>query len=84
MSDPTGKFVWYDLMTNDMKAAAAFYQKVIGWQTMDSGLPDRAYTVLSMGQSMVGGIMPIPPAASGPRPAWTGYIGCQRRGCVRG
>ena len=72
-------FVWYDLLTTDTKAAADFYRSVIGWTAADSGLKDRSYTLLSMGDAVVGGIMPIPPsaAAEGARPMWNGYIGVE-------
>ena len=43
----------------------------------DSGMPNRAYTLLSNGKDQVGGLMPIPQEAAdrGARPMWTGYIG---------
>jgi uncharacterized protein len=77
MSKSQGKFVWYDVMTTDTKAAQSFYHKVIGWDATDSGMPDRSYTLLSMGSTMVGGLMPIPDDArkAGVRPAWMGYVG---------
>jgi uncharacterized protein len=77
MSSTDGKFVWYDLMTSDTKAAQAFYRGVIGWDANDSGMTDRSYSILSMGPAMVGGLMPIPEDArkAGVRPAWMGYIG---------
>ncbi|MGH6813347.1 MAG: VOC family protein [Methylocella sp.] len=77
MSTNQGKFVWYDLMTSDVKAAESFYRSVIGWDAKDSGLADRSYTLFSVGPAMVGGLMPIPEVAGaqGARPAWTGYIG---------
>jgi predicted enzyme related to lactoylglutathione lyase len=77
MSKSHGKFVWYDVMTSDTKAAQSFYHSVIGWDATDSGMPDRSYTLLSMGSTMVGGLMPIPEDArkAGVRPAWMGYIG---------
>jgi predicted enzyme related to lactoylglutathione lyase len=77
MSDTHGKFVWYDLMTSDTKAAQSFYRSVIGWDAKDSGMTDRSYTILSMGPTMVGGLMPVPEDArnAGVRPAWMGYIG---------
>ena len=77
MATTTGKFVWYDVMTTDTKAAEAFYRSVIGWNATDSGMPDRSYTLLSVGSTMVGGLMPIPEDArnSGVAPAWMGYIG---------
>ena len=77
MAQQPAKFVWYDVMTTDTKAAEAFYRNVIGWDTKDSGMTDRSYTLLSVGPTMVGGLMPIPEdaRAMGARPAWMGYIG---------
>jgi uncharacterized protein len=77
MSTARGKFVWYDLMTSDIKAAESFYRSVIGWDAKDSGMADRSYTLLSVGPATVGGLMPIPEAAraQGAGPVWTGYIG---------
>ena len=69
-----GEFVWYDVMTTDMKAAEAFYTKVVGWTARDSGMPGQAYTILSAGDVMVGGVMPLPADVKAP-PHWTGYIG---------
>jgi uncharacterized protein len=79
MSQNIAKFVWYDVMTSDSKAAETFYRNVVGWDTKDSGLTDRSYTILSAGPTMVGGLMPIPEdaRATGLRPRWTGYIGVE-------
>lgn len=80
MPTPPSPFVWYELMTSDATAAAAFYRSVIGWQTADAGMPDLAYTLLSAatpaGPVQVGGLMALPAeaAAAGARPAWTGYV----------
>jgi predicted enzyme related to lactoylglutathione lyase len=76
MSKHHGKFFWYDLMTSDCKAAEIFYRSVIGWDAKDSGSPGHAYTLLSKGSAMVGGLMPIPKEAceNGVGPCWTGYI----------
>ena len=63
MSKIAGKFVWYDVMTSDIKAAETFYRSVIGWDAKDSGMTDRSYTLLSVGPTMVGGLMPIPEEA---------------------
>jgi uncharacterized protein len=77
MSIVQSKFVWYDAMTSDCKAAESFYSNVMGWKPEDSGMPDRSYTILSAGPTMVGGLMPFTEEAraSGTRPCWTGYIG---------
>jgi predicted enzyme related to lactoylglutathione lyase len=77
MSAKQAKFVWYDLMTSDAKAAESFYQSVVGWNMQDAGMGDRSYTILSAGPTMVGGLMPIPEdaRAMGVKPGWNGYIG---------
>ena len=71
------EFVWYELMTTDVQAAASFYRNIIGWSTTDSGLSDRQYTIVSMGKTGVGGMMALPAVAlkMGARPGWIGYIG---------
>ena len=69
------KFVWYDVMTTDVKAAEAFYCAVVGWRAQDSGMPGQAYTLLYNGDMQVGGIMPIPDENKGMPPMWMGYIG---------
>ena len=33
----TGRFVWYELLTTDPKAAIAFYADVVGWKTQPFG-----------------------------------------------
>ncbi|AIY41767.1 Glyoxalase/Bleomycin resistance protein/dioxygenase domain [Collimonas arenae] len=70
------KFVWYDVMTSDTKAAETFYRSVVGWNMQDAGMDGPAYTVLSAGAIMVGGLMAIPEEASamGAKPCWMGYI----------
>jgi predicted enzyme related to lactoylglutathione lyase len=76
MTEDHGKYVWYDAMTTDVAAAAAFYKEVIGWETQDSGMPDRTYLLLLKNAIGIGGLMPITPdaAARGARPMWMGYI----------
>lgn len=71
------KFVWYDLMTTDLKAAEVFYTAVIGWTATDSGLTDRAYSILSKDSAMVAGLMGMPDhmRVGGAQPGWNGHIG---------
>ena len=40
MSESRGKFVWYELLTSDPKAAETFYQKIVGWEMKDAGMSD--------------------------------------------
>jgi predicted enzyme related to lactoylglutathione lyase len=70
-------FVWYELMTTDMKAAEAFYGAVVGWSGQAFNQADINYTVMSAGDKMVAGIMTLPAevCATGGRPGWVGYIG---------
>lgn len=67
-------FIWYDLMTPDLKAASKFYEKVVGWKIKDSGMPGMAYSILHAGDVMVGGMMQTPPGEPGMSPPWHGHI----------
>ncbi|GLV24791.1 glyoxalase [Sphingobium sp. TomTYG45] len=79
MTDLTGKFFWYELMTSDPDAAIAFYGDVVGWTAQPFGgeRTDDPYNVVSGSAGPVGGIMRIPAQAKdcGMSPWWGGYIG---------
>lgn len=66
-------FFWYELMTADVPAAAAFYADVVGWNT-EAFQGGEGYVVVKAGDAGVGGLMGIPADAEGARPAWMGYI----------
>jgi len=70
---PASRFVWYELMTSDVRAAAAFYSEVVGWKADHS---DPQYTLLKVGDAQVAGMMETPPElkAMGVPPAWSGYV----------
>ncbi len=72
MTNKPSPFIWYDLMTPDVKAAEDFYSKVVGWKIADSGMPGMSYSILNAGDTGVGGMMGTVPG--GPPPMWTGYI----------
>jgi predicted enzyme related to lactoylglutathione lyase len=76
MASPHGSFVWYELMTTDAAAAETFYKSVIGWNAQDAGYPDFRYTLLSVGETQVAGLMTLPKEASdaGAKPGWMGYV----------
>jgi predicted enzyme related to lactoylglutathione lyase len=76
MTDSDGRFVWYELMTTDVKAAAAFYAKVVGWGTRDASMPGMPYALLTFGETAVGGLMMLPNDAQrmGAQPRWLGYV----------
>ena len=78
MAEPgiRGRFVWYDLMTTDIKAGQRFYTGVFGWGLESfegAGMP---YVMWTRKKTPIGGSMPLPPAtlASGARPHWLPYI----------
>lgn len=60
LSNPYGKFVWYDLMTDDLVGATKFSGQVVGWQVLDAGMNDAVYKILSADTVHIGGIMPTP------------------------
>ena len=73
---PASRFVWYELMTADVPAAVAFYEKVVGWSAKDSGMPGMAYTLMMVGDAQVAGVMETPAEskAIGAPSAWSGYL----------
>jgi predicted enzyme related to lactoylglutathione lyase len=77
MTNSTSRFVWYELMTTDAKAAEQFYRTVVGWGAQDAGQPHMNYTLLTVDGAPVAGLMALPPdaCAAGARPGWTGVIG---------
>ena len=42
-----GRFAWYELITTELEAAAAFYTKVMGWSAIDVSVAGRAYTLFT-------------------------------------
>jgi predicted enzyme related to lactoylglutathione lyase len=72
-----GRFAWYELITTDVKAARAFYTKVMGWGVVDASVPGRAYTLFTTGKALVGGAMDLPEDARlmGEKSNWVGYVG---------
>jgi predicted enzyme related to lactoylglutathione lyase len=71
-----GGFIWYELTTTDIQGARAFYAAVVGWQTRDAPMAGLPYTVFTVGNSSVSGVMELPKRGRemGERPMWIGYI----------
>jgi len=76
MTESHGRFVWYELMTTDVEAAKAFYAKVVGWGMQDAAVPGISYTLLTIGEVSVGGLVQLPEDARrmGAEPRWLGYV----------
>ena len=76
MSNATGRFVWYELMTTDLAAARAFYDQVVGWHSVDAQMPGMNYWMFTSGEKPVAGLMDVPEDARqlGAQPGWIGYV----------
>ncbi len=64
-------------MTTDMKAAKAFYAKVMGWESRDASAPGMPYTLFTVGEETVCGLTDLQQEArrAGAVPKWIGYVG---------
>lgn len=88
MGNPVGSFIWYELMTSDSDAAAAFYGSVVGWKiganvmpemTGNSGMDYRMIERIDGGGAgcgYTGGVFALDDAmiGQGAKPGWMGYI----------
>lgn len=66
-----GSFVWHELMTTDIAAAAKYYQKVIGWKTQPFE-QDPSYLMWVAKNGPLGGVMQL---AAGVASYWLPYVG---------
>src|ERR1043166_553566 len=71
-----GRFVWYELVTTDVKAAMAFYSKVMGWGAWDASAPGKAYILFGDGKGSISGLVQLPDddKQMGGKPSWVGYV----------
>ena len=76
MANSHGRFAWYELLTTDIQSAKIFYTKVMGWGVLDASAPGRPYTLLTAGDTLVGGLMELASEArqSGVGSGWIGYV----------
>lgn len=75
MANPHGSHIWFELLTTDADAAAAFYSDVLQWTTSAMPMPGDgpAYTIATARDGdAVAGIMKNPGDFG---PAWFGYVG---------
>ena len=69
------RFMWYELLTSDPRAAERFYASVVGWKTEKMGEGDDAYTLYATDAGGVAGMPTLPADAPTPGNVWDGYIG---------
>ena len=77
MANDPRYFVWYELMTTDVAAAAAFYRDVIGWGTEEVSTWRVSYTLFTTQGTPAAGLAELPEQGRrmGARPGWLGYVG---------
>ena len=81
MRNTHGSFIWYELLTPDPDAAAAFYGAVVGWTTHAHGAGGE-YRLWRTGAGVdVGGLM-APPGEGAPAVARRGGAETVRRGRI--
>ncbi|WP_066798460.1 VOC family protein [Sphingomonas soli] len=77
MPNQHGSFIWYELLTRDVKAAKAFYDKVVGWNIQAEAPPgDMDYRMIEAADGNAGGVMQLNAdmVAGGAKPVWLGYL----------
>ncbi|MCB9935369.1 MAG: VOC family protein [Planctomycetes bacterium] len=67
-----GSFCWNELYTTDLKKAAKFYEKVLGWKFVPHGEMG-GYNMIMVGDRAVGGAMDISKPEFGGMPSCWGY-----------
>ena len=76
--NPTGDFIWYELMTPDPEGSKAFYDAVVGWNISGEGPPEyNGYRMIGRSDGKhAGGVLPLTPEMQqhGARPTWLGYV----------
>ena len=75
--NPTGDFIWYELMTPDPDGAKSFYDAVVGWTIDPSSSFPNGYRMIGRSDGkFAGGLLPLNDemAQHGARPTWLGYV----------
>ena len=54
-----GKFVWHDLLTDDMPAAKSFYNQLFGWEFSAENDPEGSYSEIIKDGELIGGIVEL-------------------------
>lgn len=60
---PTGRFVWFDYVSNEARKAQGFFGELFHWKTKDVPMPGgMSYTMIALGDAAIGGYTQPPPA----------------------
>jgi predicted enzyme related to lactoylglutathione lyase len=72
-----GRFVWYDLVTNDVETAIAFYSKIAGWGTEEFEMrPKEQYRIWTVTGAQIGDVVKLGPehGPPGTQPYWMSHV----------
>lgn len=70
-----GKFVWHDLMTEDVAASRRFYGGLFGWSFKETTHPNGgSYTLITLAGKFVGGIVHLDDPEGIEYSRWLGYV----------
>jgi predicted enzyme related to lactoylglutathione lyase len=70
-----GKFVWHDLMTDDVEAAKRFYGGLLGWEFEQATHPGGGdYTLVKAGGHYVGGLVLLADRVDADFSRWLPYL----------
>ena len=72
-----GSWVWAELWTDDVDAAANFYAEVIGYRQSEVERRDEMYRVFQFGEELRAGLVKIPPELENVEPGWAPYVGVE-------
>jgi predicted enzyme related to lactoylglutathione lyase len=70
---PTGRFVWFEYVSNDPNKAQGFFGELFGWKTKAAPMPQGAYTMIALGDHEIGGYMK-PPAGAPQHAHWLSHL----------
>jgi hypothetical protein len=76
-ANPTGAFIWYELMTPDAEGSKAFYDAVVGWNIGEAAAEYNGYRMINRQDGgFAGGVLPLTAEMQqhGARPTWLGYV----------
>ena len=70
-----GKFVWHDLVTDDVAAARRFYGRLLGWEFEDTRHPGGgAYTLIKADGQYIGGMVRLADGEAADYSRWLPYL----------
>lgn len=74
MSIPTGRFVWFEYVSQDARKAQGFFGELFGWSTKAVPMPDGDYTMIAAPDGKtIGGYFASPDPGAG-KASWLPYL----------